>query len=153
MSDPFKEFLEELERRQRDSAPKPDDTPDEDGQPPRPRARRPGGSAPRTPGRSRLPLSLLLVPFVIAVVFVTGPLVGLITDSRWFTSLGAGELFWQRLQIQGTLFTSATAVSFAFLLIMLLIAGWLARHDSGDAAPAEQVRRQRPPLVDERGQV
>ncbi len=153
MADPFKEFLEELERRQRDGAPKPDVTSDEDGQPPRPRARRPGGSAPRTPGRSRLPLSLLLVPVVIAVVFVTGPLVGLITDSRWFTSLGAGDLFWQRLQIQGTLFTSATAVSFAFLLIMLLIAGWLARHDAGDAAPAEQVRRQRPPLVDERGQV
>ena len=50
MSDPFKDFLEELERRRGNGAPQPTEAsesePDSDAPPSRTRARRPGGAAP-----------------------------------------------------------------------------------------------------------
>ena len=128
MSDPFKDFLEELERRRRAAA---GDLPDPDAAPAdagggadggdggsRPRARRPGGSPRPARNGSRLPLRALVLPLLLAAVVVGGPLITLLTDARWFDSLGAGAIYWQRLQIQGELFALGA-------LITLLVAGML----------------------------
>jgi hypothetical protein len=54
--------------------------------------------------RPKLTLRSLFVPIIVGLFFIGGPIIGLLTDARWFESLGAGDLFWQRLQIQGALF-------------------------------------------------
>ena len=81
-------------------------------------------------------------------------LLGLLTDARWYESLGAGALFWQRLQIQGSLFAVAGLVALAFLLFNLAVAGALSRT-SGAPTPGDAAgpRAPRPSLVDEDGNV
>ena len=162
MTDPFKDFLEELERRRsgRDvSAAEGDNLSDDDGTPPptRPRARRPSSGSGGGGVRSRLGLRSLLFPALIALFFVGSPIISLLTDARWFESLGAGALFWQRIQIQGTLFVSAALVSLLFLLATLFVAGLVSRRQGGGSADARgessEAPRPRPPLVDERGQI
>ena len=162
MTDPFKDFLEELERRRsgRDaSAAEGDNLSDDDGTPPptRPRARRPSSGSGGGGVRPRLSLRSLLFPALIALFFVGSPIISLLTDARWFESLGAGALFWQRLQIQGTLFVSAALVSLLFLLATLFVAGLVSRRQGGGSADARgessEAPRPRPPLVDERGQI
>ena len=162
MTDPFKDFLEELERRRsgRDaSAVEGDNLSDDDGTPPptRPRARRPSSGSGGGGVRPRLSLRSLLFPALIALFFVGSPIISLLTDARWFESLGAGALFWQRLQIQGTLFVSAALVSLLFLLATLFVAGLVSRRHGGGSSDARgessEAPRPRPPLVDERGQI
>ena len=162
MTDPFKDFLEELERRRsgRDaSAAEGDNLSDDDGTPPptRPRARRPSSGSGGGGVRPRLSLRSLLFPALIALFFVGSPIISLLTDARWFESLGAGALFWQRLQIQGTLFVSAALVSLLFLLATLFVAGLVSRRQGGGSSDARgessEAPRPRPPLVDERGQI
>ena len=162
MTDPFKDFLEELERRRsgRDaSAAEGDNLSDDDGTPPptRPRARRPSSGSGGGGVRPRLSIRSLLFPALIALFFVGSPIISLLTDARWFESLGAGALFWQRLQIQGTLFVSAALVSLLFLLATLFVAGLVSRRQGGGSSDARgessEAPRPRPPLVDERGQI
>ena len=162
MTDPFKDFLEELERRRsgRDaSAAEGDNLSDDDGTPPptRPRARRPSSGSGGGGVRPRLSFRSLLFPALIALFFVGSPIISLLTDARWFESLGAGALFWQRLQIQGTLFVSAALVSLLFLLATLFVAGLVSRRQGGGSSDARgessEAPRPRPPLVDERGQI
>ena len=162
MTDPFKDFLEELERRRsgRDaSTAEGDNLSDDDGTPPptRPRARRPSSGSGGGGVRPRLSIRSLLFPALIALFFVGSPIISLLTDARWFESLGAGALFWQRLQIQGTLFVSAALVSLLFLLATLFVAGLVSRRQGGGSADARgessEAPRPRPPLVDERGQI
>ena len=162
MTDPFKDFLEELERRRsgRDaSAAEGDNLSDDDGTPPptRPRARRPSSGSGGGGVRPRLGLRSLLFPALIALFFVGSPIISLLTDARWFESLGAGALFWQRIQIQGTLFVSAALVSLLFLLATLFVAGLVSRRQGGGSSDARgessEAPRPRPPLVDERGQI
>ena len=162
MTDPFKDFLEELERRRsgRDaSTAEGDNLSDDDGTPPptRPRARRPSSGSGGGGVRPRLSIRSLLFPALIALFFVGSPIISLLTDARWFESLGAGALFWQRIQIQGTLFVSAALVSLLFLLATLFVAGLVSRRQGGGSADARgessEAPRPRPPLVDERGQI
>ena len=162
MTDPFKDFLEELERRRsgRDaSAAEGDNLSDDDGTPPptRPRARRPSSGSGGGGVRPRLSIRSLLFPALIALFFVGSPIISLLTDARWFESLGAGALFWQRLQIQGTLFVSAALVSLLFLLATLFVAGLVSRRQGGGSSDtrgeSSEAPRPRPPLVDERGQI
>ena len=162
MTDPFKDFLEELERRRsgRDaSTAEGDNLSDDDGTPPptRPRARRPSSGSGGGGVRPRLSIRSLLFPALIALFFVGSPIISLLTDARWFESLGAGALFWQRLQIQGTLFVSAALVSLLFLLATLFVAGLVSRRQGGGSSDARgessEAPRPRPPLVDERGQI
>ncbi|MGI9096041.1 MAG: UPF0182 family protein [Candidatus Limnocylindrus sp.] len=157
MSDPFKDFLEELERR-RGGEPNAASSAEGDdaGAPPRsPRARRPAGfgGAPRG-SRRRLGFTAIIGPAILVVLLVGGPLVGLLTDARWFDSLGAGALFWQRLQIQGSLLAVAGLVALAFLIFNLIVAGALSRG-SGAPTPGDATgaRPARPSLVDEDGNV
>ena len=161
MTDPFKDFLEELERRRsgRDaSTAEGDNLSDDDGTPPptRPRARRPSSGSGGGGVRPRLSIRSLLFPALIALFFGS-PIISLLTDARWFESLGAGALFWQRIQIQGTLFVSAALVSLLFLLATLFVAGLVSRRQGGGSADARgessEAPRPRPPLVDERGQI
>ena len=105
MSDPFKDFLEELERRRTNGAPQPTEAsesePDSDAPPTRTRARRPGGGAPSGPRPTfKLGFRTLFLPILLVLVLVGGPIIALLTDARWFESLGAGALYWQRLQLQ-----------------------------------------------------
>ena len=162
MTDPFKDFLEELERRRsgRDaSTAEGDNLSDDDGTPPptRPRARRPSSGSGGGGVRPRLSIRSLLFPALIALFFVGSPIISLLTDARWFESLGAGALFWQRLQIQGTLFVSAALVSLLFLLATLFVAGLVSRRQGGGSSDtrgeSSEAPRPRPPLVDERGQI
>ena len=95
MTDPFKDFLEELERRRsgRDASDaEGDNLSDDDGTPPptRPRARRPSSGSGGGGVRPRLSLRSLLFPALIALFFVGSPIISLLTDARWFESLGAG---------------------------------------------------------------
>ena len=123
MTDPFKDFLEELERRRSggegptaDSASA--DSADEGTTPPsRPRARRPASAGGTNFTRPKLSLRSLFFPILIGLFFIGGPIIGLLTDARGFESLGAGALFWQRLQIQGTLFVLAALASLVLLLV------------------------------------
>ena len=154
MSDPFKDFLEDLERR-RGASQKPSDAQDDDGGlPPRaPRARRPTGfSGSRRPGL-RLGCSALIGPLLLALLVIGGPAVGLLTDARWFESLGAGDLFRQRLQIQGGLFVGTTLATLAVLLVNSAIAGRLARRGTATGGTGGASRAARPPLVDASGRV
>jgi uncharacterized membrane protein (UPF0182 family) len=162
VTDPFKDFLEQLERQRsgRDaSAAEGDDLSSDDGTPPptRPRARRPSSGTGGGGVRPRLSLRSLLVPALIALFFVGSPIISLLTDARWFESLGAGALFWQRLQIQGTLFVAAALVSLLFLLATLFVAGLVSRRQGGGSSDtrgeSSEAPRTRPPLVDERGQI
>ena len=163
MSDPFKDFLEELERRRRAAA---GDLPDPDAAPAdagggadggdggsRPRARRPGGSPRPARNGSRLPLRALVLPLLLAAVVVGGPLITLLTDARWFDSLGAGAIYWQRLQIQGELFALGTLATLLALLASLGIAGWLAGRAGAGGPAGSAAPRRREALVDERGQI
>ena len=131
MSDPFKDFLEELERRRSggQDAARSEEGEDGGGAPPRaPRARRPSGfgGAPRG-SRRRLGFTAFIGPAILTVFLVGGPLVGLLTDARWYESLGASALFWQRLQLQGSLFAVAGVVALAFLIFNLMVPGALSR--------------------------
>ena len=155
MSDPFKDFLDELDRRRRGAdAPAPETTEGatETTPPVRPRTRRPGSSGGRR-GGARLPLRALFIPIVAALVVIGGPAVGLITDARWFTSLGAAPIFWQRLQTQGSLFAGATVVTLLFLLLMLAVAGRLADRASGETPTDGVGSRPKPSLVDAQGRL
>ena len=120
MSDPFKDFLEELERRRTNGAPQPTEAsesePDSDTPPTRTRARRPGGGAPSGPRPTfKFGLRSLFLPILLVLVLVGGPIIALLTDARWFESLGAGALYWQRLQLQGGLFVAGTLAALALL--------------------------------------
>ena len=110
MSDPFKDFLEELERRRGNATPESSASePESDAPASRTRARRPGGSAPSGQRPTfKLGFRTLFLPTLLVVVLVAGPIIALLTDARWFESLGAGALYWQRLQLQGGLFVAGT---------------------------------------------
>ena len=71
----------------------------------------------------------------VALFLVGGPIVGLLTDARWFESLGAGGLFWTRLQMQGSIFAVTALATLAVLLVTLILAGRLSR-DGGAASGA-----------------
>ena len=154
MSDPFKDFLDELDRRRRGTdAPAWDPDEVRDTPPPvRPRARRPGSGGGRD-RRPRLPLRAFLVPALVALALLGGPVVGMLADAKWFDSLGAASIFWQRLQLQGGLFAGATVATLLFLLAMLAIAGRLADRSDGDAPADGDTSRSRPPLVDAQGRL
>jgi hypothetical protein len=85
------------------------------------------------------------------LVVVGGPLVGLLTDARWFESLGAGALYWQRLQLQGGLFVGGTLAALALLMLSLLVAGLISRRLGGASTSAGTPREPRTPLMDDRG--
>ncbi|MFM8690120.1 MAG: hypothetical protein ACKODF_03010, partial [Candidatus Limnocylindrus sp.] len=108
MTDPFKDFLEELERRRRGdettAAQGADDAEGDAPPPTRPRARRPTSGSGANFTRPKLSLRSLFFPALFGLFLIGGPIIGLLTDARWFESLGAGDIFWQRLQIQGSLF-------------------------------------------------
>ncbi len=158
MADPFKDFLEELERRRKGDETLPADAVDENAPPPppRPRARRPSSAGGEGLRRPKLSLRVLLLPVLFGLFLIGGPIIGLLTDARWFASLGASDLFWQRLQIQGSLFVVSTLGALLFLLLMIWISSLIARRagtpqsDEQSAAPA---RPEREPLVNERGQI
>ena len=160
MTDPFKDFLEELERRRSGAEPSTGASADadtDDGTPPpsRPRARRPSSGSGPNFTRPKLSLRSLFFPALFGIFLVGGPIVGLLTDARWFDSLGAGEIFWQRLQIQGALFAGGTLAALIFLLGMIGIASFIARRGgTPPAEPKEQAARpEREPLINERGQI
>ena len=164
VTDPFKDFLEELERRRSGGESSAAENANVDGAdestppPSRPRARRPASGGGTNFTRPKLSLRSLFIPILVGLFFIGGPIIGLLTDARWFESLGAGALFWQRLQIQGTLFVVAALASLVLLLVTLLLAGVIARRQGGGGAsdarqaPSE-TRQDRPPLVNERGQI
>ena len=159
MTDPFKDFLEELERRRRGdetpAAPSADEAEGDAPPPARPRARRPSSGSGVNFTRPKLSLRSLFFPALFGLFLIGGPIIGLLTDARWFESLGAGDIFWQRLQIQGSLFAASTLASLIFLLLMISVASVIARR--GGAAPSEPSeqapRPEREPLVNERGQI
>jgi hypothetical protein len=105
--------------------------------------------------RPKLSLRSLFFPALFGLFLIGGPIIGLLTDARWFESLGAGDLFWQRLQIQGALFAGSTLASLIFLLLMIWIASVIARRGGATPSePSEQAPRpEREPLVNERGQI
>ena len=157
MSDPFKDFLEELERRRGNGTPEANASePDSDAPPSRTRARRPGGSAPSGQRPAfKLGFRTLFLPTLLVLVLVAGPIIGLLTDARWFDSLGAGALYWQRLQLQGGLFVGGTLAALALLLVSLFVASLIARRlggtPTGTTASSEVPREPRTPLMDDRG--
>ena len=153
MSDPFKDFLEELERRRGNSAPETTDAEANEGVPAsRNRARRPGGATPRGPRpQFKFGLRTLLLPLILVLVLVGGPVIGLLTDARWFESLGAGDLYWQRLQLQGSLFAGGTLAALALLLLSLVVAGLIARRLGVEPTDSGTKREPRTPLMDSRG--
>lgn len=85
---------------------------------------------------------------LIGLFFIGSPIIGLLTDARWFESLGAGALFWQRLQIQGTLFVLAALAALAFLLITVLLAGLISRRQGGGDSLTRGRRRVRRVQID-----
>ncbi|MEY3655214.1 MAG: hypothetical protein RIS15_155, partial [Chloroflexota bacterium] len=160
MTDPFKDFLEELERRRSGGETPTQATSNgeagDDAPPPaRPRARRPAAGGGSNFTRPKLSVRSLFFPALFGLFLIGGPIIGLLTDARWFESLGAGELFWQRLQIQGALFAGSTVVSLIFLLGMIGVASLIARRGgTPPAEPKEQAARpEREPLINERGQI
>lgn len=158
MSDPFKGFLEELERRRGNDAPEnADGEPETDADAPaRNRARRPGGSAPRGPRPTfKFGLRTLFLPILLVFVLIGGPIIGLLTDARWFESLGAGTIYWQRLQLQGGLFVGGTLAALLLLVTSLVAAGFIAQRigspPSSPPANMDAPRGPRTPLMDDRG--
>jgi hypothetical protein len=85
------------------------------------------------------------------LVLVGGPVIGLLTDARWFESLGAGDLYWQRLQLQGSLFAGGTLAALALLLLSLVVAGLIARRLGVEPTDSGTKREPRTPLMDSRG--
>jgi len=159
VTDPFKDFLEELERRRRGdetpAAPGADDAEGDAPPPARPRARRPSSGSGVNFTRPKLSLRSLFFPALFGLFLIGGPIISLLTDARWFESLGAGDIFWQRLQIQGSLFAASTLASLIFLLLMISVASVIARRGGATPSePSEQAPRpEREPLVNERGQI
>ena len=157
MSDPFKDFLEELERRRGNGTPEANASePESDAPASRTRARRPGGSAPSGPRPTfKLGLRTLFLPILLVIVLVMGPIIGLLTDARWFESLDAGAIYWQRLQLQGGLFVGGTLAALALLLVSLFAAGLIARRlgstPTGSATSSDAPREPRTPLLDDSG--
>jgi uncharacterized membrane protein (UPF0182 family) len=157
MSDPFKDFLEELERRRGNGTPEANASePESDAPASRTRARRPGGSAPSGPRPTfKLGLRTLFLPILLVIVLIMGPIIGLLTDARWFESLDAGAIYWQRLQLQGGLFVGGTLAALALLMVSLFAAGLIARRlgstPTGSATSSDAPREPRTPLLDDRG--
>jgi len=156
MSDPFKDFLEELERRRGNGGPQSTDAaesePDSDAPASRTRARRPGGGTTRgSRPQFKFGLRTLFLPLILVLVLVGGPIVGLLTDARWFASLGAGTLYWQRLQLQGGLFVGGTLAALVLLMISLAAAGLIARRLGGEPKSSGTPRDPRTPLMVDRG--
>lgn len=157
MSDPFKDFLEELERRRGNGTPEASASePESDAPASRTRARRPGGSAPSgSQPTFKLGLRTLFLPILLVIVLIMGPIIGLLTDARWFESLDAGAIYWQRLQLQGGLFVGGTLAALALLLVSLFAAGLIARRlgstPTGSATSSDAPREPRTPLLDDRG--
>lgn len=157
MSDPFKDFLEELERRRGNATPEASASePESDTPASRSRARRPGGSAPSGQRPAfKLGFRTLFLPALLVLVLVAGPVIALLTDARWFDSLGAGALYWQRLQLQGGLFVGGTLAALALLMLSLAAAGFIARRlsgaPSGSATSSDAPREPRTPLLDDSG--
>ncbi len=157
MSDPFKDFLEELERRRGNTTPESSASePESDAPASRTRARRPGGSAPSGQRPTfKLGFRTLFLPTLLVLVLVAGPIIALLTDARWFDSLGAGALYWQRLQLQGGLFVGGTLAALALLMLSLAAAGLIARRlggtPTGSATSSDAPREPRTPLLDDSG--
>ena len=157
MSDPFKDFLEELERRRGNATPESSASePESDAPASRTRARRPGGSAPSGQRPAfKLGFRTLFLPTLLVLVLVAGPVIALLTDARWFDSLGAGALYWQRLQLQGGLFVGGTLAALALLMFSLAAAGLIARRlggtPTGSATSSDAPREPRTPLLDDSG--
>ena len=157
MSDPFKDFLEELERRRGNATPELSASePESDAPASRTRARRPGGSAPSGQRPAfKLGFRTLFLPTLLVLVLVAGPIIALLTDARWFDSLGAGALYWQRLQLQGGLFVGGTLAALTLLLVSLFVAGLIARRlgstPTGPATSSDAPREPRTPLLDDSG--
>jgi uncharacterized membrane protein (UPF0182 family) len=157
MSDPFKDFLEELERRRGNATPEASASePESDTPASRTRARRPGGSAPSGQRPAfKLGFRTLFLPTLLVLVLVAGPIIALLTDARWFDSLGAGALYWQRLQLQGGLFVGGTLAALALLILSLAAAGLIARRlggtPTGSATSSDAPREPRTPLLDDSG--
>ena len=152
MSDPFKDFLEELERRRGNGTSEAADSdPAVDAPPPRTRARRPGGATRGPRPTFRFGLRAIFLSLILVLVVVGGPLIGLLTDARWFASLGASAIFWQRLQLQGSLFVGGTLAALALLLLSLVAAGLIARRFSSEPTNSGTPREPRTPLMDDRG--
>ena len=126
--------------------------PESDAPPTRTRARRPGGGAPSGPRPTfKFGLRSLFLPILLVLVLVGGPIIGLLTDARWFESLGAGALYWQRLQLQGGLFVGGTLAALALLMLSLAAAGFIARRLGGTPTNSDSPREPRTPLMDDRG--
>ena len=157
MSDPFKDFLEELERRRGNATPEASASePESDAPASRTRARRPGGTAPSGQRPAfKLGFRTLFLPTLLVLVLVAGPIIALLTDARWFDSLGAGALYWQRLQLQGGLFVGGTLAALALLMLSLAAAGLIARRlggtSTGSATSSDAPREPRTPLLDDSG--
>ncbi len=157
MSDPFKDFLEELERRRGNTTPESSASePESDAPASRTRARRPGGSAPSGQRPTfKLGFRTLFLPTLLVLVLVAGPIIALLTDARWFDSLSAGALYWQRLQLQGGLFVGGTLAALALLMLSLAAAGLIARRlggtPTGSATSSDAPREPRTPLLDDSG--
>jgi uncharacterized membrane protein (UPF0182 family) len=157
MSDPFKDFLEELERRRGNATPEASASePESDAPASRTRARRPGGSAPSGQRPAfKLGFRTLFLPTLLVLVLVAGPVIALLTDARWFDSLGAGALYWQRLQLQGGLFVGGALAALALLMLSLAAAGLIARRlggtPTGSATSSDAPREPRTPLLDDSG--
>lgn len=65
----------------------------------------------RRPGR----LGLLLVIILGVLVFGGGAALSYYVDALWFGSLGYGDVFWKTVNLRGTVFAAATAITFVWL--------------------------------------
>jgi len=133
------------DRRDRGSAPEPDDAPPplhrpgsvgggHRAPPPGvpPRRRGPGGPDDGGSRRSRFgslgPQVVLGVVALIllSAIFLVGIGLELITDATWFKSVGYDPVFWTRIGSQAGLFALGLAVALVFLLVNIWLAGRLA---------------------------
>src|SRR2546427_8567862 len=62
----------------------------------------------------RLWVGLAFIAAAFAVLLVTSPLVGFITENEWYDALGIGAVYRTRIAYEAGLFFVAFAISFAF---------------------------------------
>jgi len=90
----------------------------------------------RPPRRVWIGLGFIVI--ALALLFVTSPLVGFITESEWYNALGIGSVYWTRIGYEAWLFFFALTFSFGFAAANV----WTAlRWRSGASLLAVGVRR------------
>src|SRR5262245_11953063 len=77
----------------------------------------------RAPRRSRVGLGFIAA--ALAVVLVTSPLVGFITENEWYDALGIGSVYRTRIAYEALLFFATFAISLCFATTNV----WLALRE------------------------